>query len=301
MSQAVLETHLPGAMSSRRGKVRDVYDFGERLLIVATDRISAFDVVMPTGIPGKGRILAQLSLYWFAQTRHLVPNHVLSSEVADFPESVRGHADLLRGRAMWCRKADVIPVECVVRGYLAGSAWPEYEKTGAVGGHRLPAGLSVSDRLAEPIFTPSTKEETGHDVHIARDQTADLVGAELARRLEETSIALYNFACEHVAPKGFLLPDTKFEFGLVDGEMILIDEVFTPDSSRYWDAADYQPGKPQEAYDKQFLRDWLEELVAAGKWNKEYPGPELPDHIVQGVLKRYQECYERITGERAPA
>ncbi|MFQ6097196.1 MAG: phosphoribosylaminoimidazolesuccinocarboxamide synthase [Armatimonadota bacterium] len=301
MQSAVLETHLEGALSSRRGKVRDIYDFGDHVLMVATDRISAFDVVMPTGIPGKGKILAGLSLYWFDRTKRIVPNHVVGRDVADFPESVQAEADVLAGRAMWCRKAEVIPVECVVRGYLAGSAWPEYRDTGAVGDHRLPAGLRISDRLPEPIFTPSTKEETGHDVHITREQTADLVGRELAERLEETSIRLYNFACEHLRPKGFLLPDTKFEFGLVDGEMILVDEVFTPDSSRYWDATAYEPGKQQDAYDKQYLRDWLEELVAAGKWNKEYPGPELPEHVVAGVLKRYQECYERITGEPAPA
>ncbi|MFQ6130712.1 MAG: phosphoribosylaminoimidazolesuccinocarboxamide synthase [Armatimonadota bacterium] len=299
--EPLLTTDLPGAQSRRSGKVRDIYDYGDTLLIVATDRISAFDVVMPTGIPGKGRILSGLSRHWFGLTEHLVPNHLLTMDPAEFPPGAREQAEMLAGRAMLVRKGEVIPVECVVRGYLAGSGWRDYQETGTVGGHKLPEGLRLSDRLPQPIFSPATKEASGHDINITVEQAAEMVGAELAQKLEQLSLELYRFAAEHAAERGFILCDTKFEFGRVNGEIILIDEVFTPDSSRYWDARECQPGVQQEAFDKQYLRDWLEELVAAGKWNKEYPGPELPDEVVAGVLKRYVEAYERITGEAAPA
>jgi len=253
--KTILETDLPGAIERRQGKVRDIYDYGDGLLIVATDRISAFDCVMPNGIPSKGKVLTQLSLFWFDKTSHIIPNHVISGQVADFPEPVRGMEELLAGRAMWCRKADPLPIECVVRGYLAGSGWKSYQESGEVCGHKLPPGLRQSDKLPEPIFTPATKEQFGrHDINITRDQVADIVGRELADRLEQTSLELFNFASEFVAQRGFLLCDTKFEFGLADGELIVIDEMLTPDSSRYWDAAKYEPGKPQEAFDKQFVR-----------------------------------------------
>jgi len=297
---ALVTTDLSGAVSRRSGKVRDIYDYGDTLLIVATDRISAFDVVMPTGIPGKGRILTGLTRYWFARTEHLAPNHMLTMDPAKFPAGARERAELLAGRAMLVKKAEVFPVECVVRGYLGGSGWREYRETGRVGGRELPAGLRLADKLPRPIFAPATKEESGHDVNITVEQAADMVGAEVAEKLEELSLALYGFAAQLVAERGFILCDTKFEFGRADSRLVLIDEVFTPDSSRYWDAQQYRPGVQQEAFDKQYLRDWLEELVAAGKWNKEYPGPELPDEVVRGVLTRYVEAYERITGEPAP-
>jgi len=301
MADAILQTDIPGALSKRSGKVRDIYDYGDHLLIVATDRISAFDVVMPAGIPGKGSILAGLSRYWFDLTADIVPNHMVSMSPDDFPAEAQSQREMLDGRAMWVRRAEVVPVECVVRGYLAGSGWREYSESQAICGHSLPAGLRAGEKLAEPIFTPATKEASGHDINITREQAADLVGRELAEAIEEKSLALYGFGAEQAAGNGVLLADTKFEFGLADGELLLIDEALTPDSSRYWDAEQWTPGEPPEAFDKQYLRDWLEELCEAGAWNKEAPGPELPSEVVDGVLRRYREAYERVTGQPAPA
>jgi len=287
----VLKTDLPGAVASRSGKVRDVYDYGDGMLIVASDRISAFDVIMANGIPEKGKILTQLSLMWFDLLKSVTPNHLISASVSDFPEAVQPFADILEGRTMWCKKAQVIPVEAIVRGYLAGSGWKSYQKTGEVCGHKLPPGLVQSQKLPEPIFTPTAKAESGHDWDMTREEVADQLGAELAERLESKAIEVYLKASEYAAEHGFIIADTKFEFGLVDGEMILIDEVLTPDSSRYWDIDKYEPGKPQEAYDKQYVRDYLETL----EWNKEPPGPELPAEVVARTRDIYRETLRRLT------
>ena len=291
--QAVLETDLPGAISRRQGKVRDIYDYGEALLIVASDRLSAFDVVMPNGIPGKGKVLTSLSVFWFGLTKDIVPNHLLSADTKDFPAAVQPQADLLAGRSMWCRKAEVVPIECVVRGYLAGSAWKSYTTSGEVLGHRLPPGLVESGKLPEPIFTPTTKEETGHDVPVNMEQVRDKVGAELGNRLEETSLKVFTFACEYAAQRGFLLCDSKFEFGLADGQLILVDEILTPDSSRFWSQEYYEPGRVQDAFDKQFVRDYLNRI----QWNRNPPPPDLPPDIVENTRRRYLDAYRLITGK----
>lgn len=292
-ARVILQTDLPGALSRRSGKVRDIYDYGDGLLIVATDRISVFDVVLPTGIPDKGRVLTGLSIFWFDKTRHIVPNHLISSNIADMPSAVRDYRDLLAGRAMWVRKAEVVPVECVVRGYLAGSAWKEYKATGKVSDHDLPPGLQEAEKLAEPIFTPSTKAASGHDEKITRAQMADMVGRDLAQRLEELSLEIYRFAADYAAGRGFILADTKFEFGFVEGELCLVDELLTPDSSRYWDASKWQPGRPQEGFDKQYVRDYTESTG----WDKEPPGPELPPEVVARTRRLYLQAYERIAGQ----
>ncbi|HIE52158.1 MAG TPA: phosphoribosylaminoimidazolesuccinocarboxamide synthase, partial [Armatimonadetes bacterium] len=253
-TEVLLETNLPGVPLLKRGKVRDIYDLGDCLLIVATDRISAFDCVLPTGIPGKGKILTGLSQFWFEYTADLVPNHLLSTNVADFPPPLLDYAEQLEGRAMLVRKAEVVPVECVVRGYLAGSAWREYRETGSICGLSLPPDLREADQLSEPLFTPATKAATGHDENITFDQVVELAGADLAAELREKSLALYRRAAAYARERGFLIADTKFEFGRVGGELIVVDEMLTPDSSRFWDVNDYQPGRPQEAFDKQFVR-----------------------------------------------
>jgi phosphoribosylaminoimidazole-succinocarboxamide synthase len=282
----------------RSGKVRDIYAVDEeRLLLVASDRLSAFDVVLPTPIRDKGRVLTGLSRFWFAQTASIVPNHLLSVDPADLPNALLEGAvsDELRGRMMLCRRADVLPVECIVRGYLSGSGWKEYRATGTVCGIALPGGLRESDRLPEPIFTPSTKAELGtHDENIPFSRMADLVGAPLAERVRAVSIELYAAAGARTESTGILLADTKFEFGVepATGRLLLIDEALTPDSSRFWDAAVYEPGRPQASFDKQYVRDWLE----AQPWDKTAPGPELPDEIVAGTRGRYVEAFERITG-----
>ncbi len=294
--QAILATDLPGAVSRRQGKVRDIYEFDEGLLIVASDRISAFDVVMPNGIPEKGKVLTQLSLFWFDKLAGVVPNHLISGEVADFPAVVADYAELLSGRSMWVQKAEVLPVECVARGYLSGSGWKSYQQSGEVCGHQLPAGLVESDKLPEPLFTPATKAESGHDENITTERCAEMVGDELAQRLQDTTLALYLQASEYVAQRGLILCDTKFEFGLIDGELTLIDEALTPDSSRYWDAESYEPGRPQDSLDKQPVRDYLETL----DWNKEPPGPLLPPAIVANTRQTYRTIYRRITGQELP-
>ena len=275
-----------------RGKVRDIYQAGDGLMMVASDRISAFDVVLPTPIPGKGQVLTGLSLYWFERTGHLVPNHLVAVETDRFPEPFAGRPELA-GRSMLVRRADVVPVECVARGYITGSGWKDYQRTGSVCGVALPAGLVESDRLPEPIFTPTTKAETGHDMPLTLEQTAEAVGRGLAERLKELTLSLYEFAAAHALERGIILADTKFEFGFADGELLLIDEVLTPDSSRFWPADRYEPGRGQPSFDKQFVRDWLDE----SGWDHEPPAPELPADVVEQTAKRYREAYELITGD----
>jgi phosphoribosylaminoimidazole-succinocarboxamide synthase len=275
-----------------RGKVRDIYEAGpDSLVMVASDRISAFDVVLPTPIPRKGQVLTGLSLFWFDQVRDLVANHLISADYREFPEGFREPE--LAGRAMLVRRAEVVPIECVARGYLSGSGWKEYTRSGTVCGIELPSGLTESDRLPQPIFTPSTKATEGHDENITIQEAADLVGEGLARRLEELTLSIYERGAEIARERGIILADTKFEFGFADGELILIDEVMTPDSSRFWPADQYEPGHGQPSYDKQFVRDWLEQ----SDWNKEPPGPELPEEVVNGTSSRYCEAYVRITQE----
>jgi len=284
---------MPRADLHARGKVRDIFEAGDDLLMVATDRISAFDVVLPQPIPDKGRVLTGLSLFWFERTSHLVPNHVLTADVVKFPEAFAADLAWLAGRAMLVRRARVIPVECVARGYLSGSGWKEYQKTGSVCGVALPNGLVESDRLPEPIFTPATKEATGHDVNISLEETAERVGHGLAERLKELTLTLYEFAAARALERGIVLADTKFEFGFAGGELILIDEVLTPDSSRFWPADRYEPGHAQPSFDKQYVRDWLD----ASGWDHEPPPPDLPDEVIEQTAARYREAYERITGE----
>ena len=275
------------------GKVRELYGFGDRLLLVASDRISAFDVVLPTAIPDKGRVLTGLSRFWFERTRGLVRNHMLSVNVADFPEEAQGAPDLA-GRTMLAKRLQMLPIECVVRGYLVGSGWKDYRATGSVCGHALPTGLREADRLPEPLFTPSTKATEGHDANIDRAGGVALVGEERFDEIERISIELYRTAADYALERGIIIADTKFEFGVdAAGELVLGDEVLTPDSSRFWPADEYEPGRPQAAFDKQFLRDWLEGL----DWDKQAPGPDLPDEIVAGTRARYVDAYERLTGE----
>jgi len=286
----ILETNFAGLKLRARGKVRDIYDLGDRLLLVATDRLSAFDVVMPTPIPDKGRVLTQLSLFWFDKLSSVVPNHVLTA--TQFDGVLAPYAEELAGRAMVVRKAEPILVECVVRGYLAGSGWKEYQKTRAVCGIALPAGLLESSRLPEPIFTPSTKASSGHDENISMDEVKKIAGADLAARLRATSIELYRRAAEYAAGRGILIADTKFEFGMLDGQLVWIDKALTPDSSRFWPADGYQPGRAQPSFDKQFVRDYLER----SGWNKRPPAPALPADVVAGTQAKYREAYRRLVG-----
>lgn len=290
-STVVLKTSLAD-LPVHRGKVRDIYDLGERLLLVSTDRISAFDWVLPTGIPDKGRVLTQLSAFWFDRLGE--KNHMISTDVDDFDLPSECDSNTLSGRSMLVRKAEVVPIECVVRGYLAGSGWKEYQKSNSVCGIELPKGLSESSALPEPIFTPATKATSGHDVNISFDAMVESVGSLVATELRDRSLKLYNQAVEHAASRGIILADTKFEWGRVDGELILIDEVFTPDSSRFWPADRYQPGRAQPSYDKQFVRDWLESTG----WDKNSPPPKLPDDIVAKTRDKYIEAYEQLTSRR---
>jgi len=292
MGTIVHETHLPG-LAVRRGKVRDVYDLGHALLIVASDRISAYDVIMPTGIPDKGRILTGLSLWWFDYLSDAAENHLVSADVADMPPEAQAQAEVLAGRTMLCRKADVFPVECVVRGYLAGSGWREYRDRGTVCGHRLPEGLTQCEALPEPLFTPATKAESGHDENISVAQAGDIVGADVADELRDRSIAVYQKAAAYARERGIIIADTKFEWGRVDDRIILVDEVLTPDSSRFWPADTYEPGHDQPSFDKQFVRNYLDTL----DWDKTPPGPDLPDTIVAQTRAKYVEAYERLTGQ----
>ncbi len=291
--ETILTTNLPGAISRRSGKVRDIYQYEDGLLLVATDRISAFDCVMPNGIPGKGKILTALAAFWFGKTRHIISNHLLSVNVEDFPPQVAEYSDMLQGRTMWVRKAKVIPVECVVRGYLSGSGWRSYKETGQICERELPPGLVESDKLPEPILTPATKAASGHDENITCERMVEITGPSLAQDLEEKSLELYRFAAEFAGERGFILADTKFEFGLVNGDLLLIDEILTPDSSRYWDVNQYEPGQPQQAYDKQFVRDYLDTL----DWDKEPPAPQLPPEVITQTRQIYLETLHRITGQ----
>ncbi len=281
----------------RAGKVREIYAAGDDFIIVASDRISAFDCILPTPIPEKGRVLSTLSAWWFERTQQIVPNHLISSDVDEFPAPFESH-DEWRGRAMLVKRADVLPVECVVRGYLAGSGWKEYQKTQSVCGESLPTGLEESSQLPQPIFTPTTKAEVGaHDEAIDFARTEEILGAEMAGRVRDISLRLYEFAADVARERGLILADTKFEFGLVDGELTLVDEIFTPDSSRFWDAKEYAPGRAQDSFDKQFVRDYLEAL----NWNKTPPAPELPSTIVAQTQSKYFAAYERITGQTWPS
>jgi phosphoribosylaminoimidazole-succinocarboxamide synthase len=288
----LFETHIPDLAPPKRGKVRDVYDLGDNLLIVVSDRVSAFDVVLPAAIPDKGKVLNQLSLFWFGQMEDIVTNHVLQWDVASYPEVLKQYADQLQGRSMVVRKATPFPVECVVRGYLSGSGWEEYRHKGSVCGIGLPPGLRESDRLEEPIFTPTTKAEEGHDVAISMAQVIEIVGKRAAEELRRLSIALYRKGAALAGNKGIVIADTKFEFGSIEGETMLIDEILTPDSSRFWSAEGYQPGRGQDSFDKQIVRDYLNTL----DWNKTYPGPELPSQIVEKTAQRYREIFEILTG-----
>ena len=297
MKEAIVATRLEGLTPFRQGKVRDLYEVGEHLLIVATDRISAFDYVLATGIPDKGAVLNQLSAFWFGLMADLVPHHVITTDPAKYPEPARAHAALLRGRSMLVRRTRPLAIECVVRGYLSGSGWKEYQKSGRVCGIALPAGLRESDRLPEPIFTPSTKAESGHDVNITEAEAAAIVGADLIRDVRERSIEVYRRGAAHAEQRGIILADTKFEFGLVDtpGQapgLMLIDEVLTPDSSRFWPADAYAPGGPQPSYDKQYVRDYLEQIG----WNKQPPAPALPPEVVARTREKYVEAFRRLTG-----
>lgn len=288
----VLETNLTGLKAPKRGKVRDIYDVGDGLLIVATDRISAFDVVLPNAIPGKGRVLTQISKHWFLKTRDIVRNHLISAEVKDFPESCRRHAAVLEGRSMFVRKAKPLPIECIVRGYLTGSGLKEYRSTGSVSGIKLPAGLTEASRLPEPIFTPSTKAEVGeHDVNIDFSSVVNLVGQDVANKVRDLTLAVYRRACDLAEPKGIIIADTKLEFGILDHEVILIDEVLTPDSSRFWPQKGYSVGAAQKSFDKQFVRDYLLSL----KWDQKPPAPVLPDDVVAKTAQKYEEVLALLT------
>jgi len=290
MHPVVWQTEFSTLRLRARGKVRDIYELDDRLLIVATDRLSAFDVVLPTPIPDKGRVLTQLSLFWFERLKDVVPHHVITA--SDFPAPLAPYRSQLAGRAMLVRRTDPLPIECVVRGYLSGSGWKDYKSTGAVCGIKLPAGLRESDRLPEPIFTPATKATTGHDENISFDQAAALVGEPLAEQVRSVSIEIYNRAAAYALERGIIIADTKFEFGRAAGKLIWIDEALTPDSSRFWPADGYAPGRSQPSFDKQFVRDYLEKLA----WDKQPPGPELPADIVAATREKYREAYRRITG-----
>lgn len=292
----ILKTEFDGVKLKGRGKVRDIYDLGDRLLFVSTDRISAFDCILPNGIPGKGTVLNLLSAHWFRESESLQPNHVETTEVEEYPVELRRYEETLRNRSMIVRKADMVPVECVVRGYLAGSGWKEYRDQGTLAGETLPEGLRAADRLAAPVFHPAVKAHTGHDENITFAQLEGRIGRELATRLRDASLRLYGWGAAKAESAGVILVDTKFEFGLVNGDLILADELFTPDSSRFWRRDEYTPGRQQEAFDKQFVRDYLESL----EWNKQPPAPALPEDVVRETAGRYREIFRLLTGREAP-
>jgi phosphoribosylaminoimidazole-succinocarboxamide synthase len=287
----LLETTLDGLTLHRRGKVRDVYEVDGGLLIVATDRISAFDYVLGSGIPDKGKVLTQLSAFWFARMGELVPHHLIAVDADAFPPAARRHADVLRGRTMYVRRTDPIPIECVARGYLSGSGWKEYQQSGRVCGIELPRGLRESDRLPEPIFTPATKAESGHDVNISEEEAGRLVGAGLIAQLKSLTLEIYRRGAAHAESKGIIVADTKFEFGTVGTEIVLIDEVLTPDSSRFWPRSKYLPGQGQPSFDKQYVRDYLEEI----RWNKQPPVPSLPEEVIRRTRDKYVEAFRLLT------
>jgi len=290
----VVDVQVGGRGPDRRGKVRDIFELDDKLLIVATDRISAYDWVLPNGIPDKGRVLTGLSLFWFEKTADIIGNHLVESDVDKFGiELEPGEADVLRGRSMLVRKAEMFPIECVVRGYLSGSGWREYRDTGRICGIELPAGMLESDRLPELIFTPATKADSGHDINISFDEAAERIGSDRARELRDASLAIFDRGSSWAEERGLILSDTKFEFGLIAGTLRVVDEMLTPDSSRFWPADQYQPGHAQPSFDKQYVRDWLDST----DWDKQSPPPELPDNVVEGTRRRYIEAYERISGE----
>ncbi len=275
-----------------RGKVRDIYAVGEFLLIIATDRISAFDFILGSGIPDKGKVLTQMSLFWLDRIGDIVPNHLVTASVDEFPSELQKYANQLEGRSMLVKRAQSFPVECVARGYMAGSGWKEYQTSRSVCGIPLPAGLQESSKLPEPLFTPATKATSGHDENISYEKTVELVGLESAEQLKDLTLDIYRKTAEYAATRGIIIADTKFEFGLYEGRILLIDEVLTPDSSRFWPAADYSPGRPQKSFDKQFVRDYLEQI----RWNKQPPAPALPNWVVEATSKKYREAYELLTG-----
>jgi len=290
MKNEVLRTNL-GREPDFSGKVRDIYDLGSELLLVATDRLSAYDRILPNGIPGRGQILTEMSVFWFEKTKDLVPNHLITANIDEFPRELTRFREQLEGRSMLCRKAERIDIECVARGYLAGSGWREYRDSGEVCGVKLPAGLRESDRLPEPIFTPATKVEEGaHAENISFEKTAEIVGEGIATRLKDLTLSIYSLAAEFALSKGIIIADTKFEFGFIDGELSLIDEMLSPDSSRFWDKDDYEPGRPQASFDKQFVRDWLADSGFTGEGEP----PKLPDEVVEGTLRRYREVRDRL-------
>jgi phosphoribosylaminoimidazole-succinocarboxamide synthase len=291
--EPVVTTELEGLQLFSRGKVRDIYALGSRLLIVTTDRISCFDVVLETPIPWKGKVLTHLTKFWLNYLDEIVPNHLVTADVGEMGPQVEPYCDLLRGRSMVVEKADVLPVECVVRGYLAGGGWRSYRESGEVCGIELPEGLRESDPLPEALFTPTTKAEEGHDLPLTMAQTEEMIGADLARRVRDLSLEVYHEAADYAAMRGIIICDTKFEWGLRDGELILVDEVLTPDSSRFWPADDYGPGRPQVSYDKQYVRDWLDE----SGWDHEPPSPELPDEVVQRTTEKYLEACRALTDD----
>jgi len=293
--QIVTQTNIPD-VPVRRGKVRDVYDLGDELLLVATDRISAYDVILPTPIPGKGAMLTRISSFWFEHFDDTIKHHMIEVIQDKAPAGLQPYIDQLRGRTVRCKKTEVVPIECVVRGYLAGSGWKDYQRTGAVCGVSLPAGMKECQQIAEPIFTPATKADEGHDENISFEKACDLVGTACMTLLRDKAIELYTKAAAYARERGIILADTKFEFGERDGEYLLIDEIFTPDSSRFWPADKYEPGRDQESFDKQYVRNYLTTLVEAGKWNKTPPGPELPDEIVANTAAKYKEALTRLTG-----
>jgi len=293
MEKSLRETNLTGLGQPKRGKVRDIYDLGGKLLIIASDRLSAFDVVLPTGIPDKGKVLTKLSVFWFRQMEDIVKNHILEVDVEKYPDALRKYDDSLRDRSMLVKKAKVIPVECVVRGYLSGSGWSDYKKTGTVCGIKLPGNLVESSKLERPIFTPTTKAEEGHDLSISFEELIGVVGESLATKLRRLSIKVYEKGCEIAERKGIIIADTKFEFGMIGDEIILVDEILTPDSSRFWSKKIYKAGGAQDSYDKQIVRDYLNTL----DWDKTYPGPELPEAVASKARARYIEILEILTGQ----
>jgi len=292
MDGIILTTEIPELKLSQRGKVRDIYDLGDKLLIVATDRVSAFDSVLPTGIPMKGNVLTALSAFWFDYTKDIVGNHLITTDAGEFPGVPEGYRGILDGRSMLVKKADRIDIECVARGYISGSAWAEYQERGSVCGIQMPSGLVESEKLPEPIFTPAIKASSGHDENISEERMKKIVGEELGGQLKEMTLNIYDKARAYAKSKGIIIADTKFEFGLLDGELILIDEILTPDSSRFWPVDDYSPGRAQKSFDKQFVRDYLVGI----KWDKEPPAPELPEDIVMKTRDKYLEAHMLITG-----
>ncbi len=292
ISEALLQTNLPDRKPHSRGKVRDIYDLGDELIIVATDRISAFDWVDPVGIPDKGKILTKMSVFWFEMMQEIVPNHLISIDLADMPEDFQRHAQQFDGRSMLVKKCEMLPIEFVVRGYLAGSGWKEYKQKGTVCDMKLPAGLVESSRLDQPLYTPATKATDGHDINISPEEAGNIIGKEMNRKASDAAIRVYQRARDYAATRGIILCDTKFEFGTIGGQLVLADEVLTPDSSRFWPADQYSPGRGQPSFDKQFVRDWLE----AQDWDKNSPPPPLPDDVVMKTREKYVEAYRLLTG-----